>query len=69
MDLYFSEEYRKTMTKLLTKIANISKNIMDAHNGMINNPSKKFYRQVLDEYFEKFDNMSVKQFFEKEITN
>ena len=48
MDLYFSEEHRKTMTKLLTKIANISKNIMDAHNSMINNPSKKFYRQVLD---------------------
>ena len=41
----------KTMTKLLNKIANIPRNIMDAHNNMINNPSKKFYRQVLDEYF------------------
>lgn len=69
MELYFSEEHRKTMTKLLAKIANISKNIMEAHANMISNPSKKFYREVLDEYFEKFDQMTVKEFLEKEISN
>lgn len=67
MDLYFSEEYLKTMTKLLAKIANISKNIKEAHENMVNNPSKQFYHEVLNEHFEKFDVMTVKDFLEQEI--
>ncbi len=47
MDIYFCTEYKKTISKLLAKIENISKNILEAHNKMVNNPGKAHYLTVL----------------------
>lgn len=67
MDIYFCPEYKKTISKLLAKIDNISKNIIEAHNKIVTNPGKVHYLNVLKEYIDKFDNMTVREFFTNEL--
>lgn len=67
MEIYFCPEYKKTISKLLAKIENISKNILEAHKNITSNPGKVHYLNVLKEYVDKFDNMTVREFFNNEL--